>query len=61
MCVKPPELSRGIVTNVHKMQCLTCTYTNTYSHVKFIMQSLDSDECPEFISEFCDLQGIGHN
>ena len=61
ICAKPPSSSWGIVTKSSQgMKCITCSNANNNCvHIKFVLDSLESDSCPDFVSEFCEkCQGM---
>ena len=53
VCVRPPSSSWGILTgSAQGIRCITCGHS--CGHVKFLLDSLESELCPDFIAEFVD-------
>ena len=53
VCVRPPSSSWGILTRgAQGIKCITCGHS--CGHAKFLFDSLESESCPDFISEFVD-------
>jgi len=53
VCVRPPSSSWGISTRSSQgIKCITCG--RSCGHARFLLDSLERESCPDFISEFVD-------
>lgn len=54
LAVKPPSDSWGILSqSTEAMKCLTCRFCGVNcNHVKYAVESLERDCCPDFVEEF---------